>query len=168
MNSQKPQTMSLFHSKRIIATEAAARHAKDMKQSNQTIVFTNGCFDIIHPGHIYYLNQAKQHGDILWIGLNTDTSVQALKGPNRPIHPEEARAFVLTQIKSVDFVTLFSEKTPIQLISQIQPHIHVKGGDYNKKDLVETPTVEAYGGTVIIKPFLDGFSTSTILDKAQE
>lgn len=139
--------------------------AETLRKQKKTIVFTNGCFDILHAGHVYYLEQAKSHGDYLWIGLNSDESVSQLKGPDRPINPQDARLYLLSSLGCVDFITIFHDTTPISLISNIKPDIHIKGGDYNKEDLPEYPIVKDYGGDVIIKSFLTGFSSSSIIDK---
>ncbi len=157
--------MNPFQTNKLISPEKAIKIAQSLHKQNKTIVFTNGCFDILHPGHVYYLAEAKKHGDILWVGLNSDSSVQTIKGPSRPIHSEQARAFVLSHLDSVDYLTIFNEENPINIISMIKPSIHIKGGDYKKEMLIETPTVESYGGSIIIKPFLEGFSTTSILNK---
>ncbi|RYD78132.1 MAG: D-glycero-beta-D-manno-heptose 1-phosphate adenylyltransferase [Sphingobacteriales bacterium] len=129
------------------------------------IVFTNGCFDILHPGHIDYLAKAKSLGDKLIIGVNTDASVQKLKGKNRPIQNEKARLFLLGALEFVDAVILFGEDTPAQLISQIMPHILVKGADYTIDKVVGAETVIPSGGSVVLLPYLQGFSTSGIEKK---
>jgi rfaE bifunctional protein nucleotidyltransferase chain/domain len=135
---------------------------------NKKIVFTNGCFDILHRGHVDYLSRAKDLGDVLWVGLNSDESVRKLKGIKRPIHSSEDRRFVLAGLQSVDFITIFSEDTPIELLKKIQPSIHTKGGDYDIESLPETPFVRSWGGVVKILPFIDGKSTSSILKKLEE
>mgnify|MGYP001297705747 CR=1 FL=1 len=157
--------MDLLNSPKIIAFSSSLDHAKSLRLQKQSIVFTNGCFDLLHAGHIYYLNAAKKQGDILWLGLNSDESVKTIKGIHRPIHPESSRAFLLAHLNMVDFITIFNQATPIELIKQIQPTIHIKGGDYQKSDLPETSVVEAYGGRVLIKPFLEGFSSTAVIDK---
>lgn len=134
---------------------------------DKKIVFTNGCFDILHRGHVSYLSEAKSLGDILWLGLNSDSSVKKLKGESRPINPEEDRAAVLLALRFVDYVTLFSQDTPVELLHLMRPHIHVKGGDYKKEDLPEYPVVKQYGGDVFILSFVEGKSTSSIIQKAR-
>lgn len=135
-------------------------------RKNRRLVFTNGVFDILHAGHVRYLEQARSLGDLLFIGLNSDESVRSLnKGPNRPIHPEQDRAEVLSALRSVDGVVLFQESTPMELISVLRPEVHVKGGDYDVETLPETPIVRGYGGEVVILPFLEGRSTSAALRK---
>lgn len=158
--------MEKLSSEKQIGFQEAAAHANYLRTQGKTIVFTNGCFDIIHAGHVHYLSEASTHGDVLWIGLNTDDSVRRLKGIHRPINHELARQFVLSHLEPVSFVTLFNDDTPVELISKIKPDVHIKGGDYKKEDLIEYPLVRQYGGTVIIKPFLDGFSTTSIIKSA--
>ncbi|RAP30765.1 D-glycero-beta-D-manno-heptose 1-phosphate adenylyltransferase [Candidatus Marinamargulisbacteria bacterium SCGC AG-343-D04] len=158
--------MALHTDKHVDFKDAATRSAS-LKEKGNSIVFTNGCFDVLHAGHIYYLLKAKQHGELLWMGLNSDRSVQSLKGPTRPIHSQDARAYVLSALECIDLITIFDENTPLALIEQIKPDIHVKGGDYDKKSLPEYPIVTSYGGEVIIESFLPGFSTSSILKKGE-
>jgi glycerol-3-phosphate cytidylyltransferase len=137
------------------------------KFTNKKIIFTNGCFDILHRGHLTYLKQAKELGDFLWIGLNSDTSVKTLKGPSRPINSEMDRAFLLACLVFVDAVTIFKEDTPLTLISKIKPNIHVKGGDYKAESLPEYNLVKSLGGDVQILPFVEGKSTTHIIQKIQ-
>ncbi|HIC96896.1 MAG TPA: D-glycero-beta-D-manno-heptose 1-phosphate adenylyltransferase [Aquificaceae bacterium] len=129
------------------------------------IVFTNGCFDLIHAGHVDYLEKAKALGDILVVGLNSDTSVRRLKGEKRPIIPQDMRAKVLASLKPVDYVILFEEDTPERLIKAIKPHVLVKGGDWKLNDIVGRDFVESYGGTVVTIPFAYDVSTSKIIEK---
>lgn len=131
--------------------------------SDQKIVFTNGCFDIIHLGHIQYLAQARELGDLLVVGLNTDLSVKRLKGESRPVNPEFARAMVLAALQFVDFVILFDEDTPLNLIHTISPDFLVKGGDYSIDQIVGADFVIKKGGKVITLPFVEGFSSSNII-----
>lgn len=128
-------------------------------------VFTNGCFDLLHPGHVSYLKDAKALGKSLIVGLNSDTSVKAIKGSKRPINPQNDRAQMLTALEMVDAVIYFHETTPIQLIQKIQPDIYVKGGDYQKENLPESPIVESYGGVVQILSFIDGYSSTKIIQR---
>jgi len=134
----------------------------------QKIVFTNGCFDLLHVGHVTYLAQAKALGDVLVIGLNTDASVRRLKGPNRPVNEQDARALVLAALESVDYVVFFDEDTPYNIITQVKPDILVKGGDYEIDNIVGGDFVRARGGQVLTIPFVDGFSTSNILEQIKE
>jgi len=136
-----------------------------LKAQKKSIVFTNGCFDILHIGHIQYLEAAKLLGDILIIGVNTDISVSELKGPERPINQQDDRACVLSSLRAVDVVVLFDESTPLSLISEIMPDILVKGGDYTIDTIVGADIVLAHQGKVEIIPFVEGKSTSSIINK---
>lgn len=136
-----------------------------LKAQKKSIVFTNGCFDILHIGHVHYLEAAKSLGDVLIIGLNTDKSVSDLKGPERPINQQDDRANVLSALRAVDVVVLFDESTPLSLISEIMPDILVKGGDYTLETIVGADIVLAHQGKVEIIPFVDGKSTSSIINK---
>lgn len=132
----------------------------------RTMVFTNGVFDILHAGHVRYLEAARSLGDLLVVGLNTDASVRRLgKGSNRPINPLEDRAEVVAALRCVDAVVSFDEDTPEAIIGALQPSIHVKGGDYQPEDLPEKRVVDAYGGRIVIIPLLEGRSTTNILRK---
>lgn len=135
---------------------------------NKKIVFTNGCFDILHLGHIDYLSKAKDLGNILLIGLNTDDSVKRLKGNNRPIKKEQERAIFLASLLFVDGVILFDEDTPYNLIKSVEPDILVKGSDYKKEEIVGADTIQETGGEIITIDFLDGYSTTSILDKIRK
>lgn len=135
------------------------------KNFNKKIVFTNGCFDLLHPGHIHYLSEAKALGDILIVGLNSDASVKKIKGSDRPINDQLFRATMLLGLKPVDVVVIFDEETPVKILSIIKPSIHVKGGDYNVKTLPEYPTVIENGGTVKSLSFLDGYSSTNIIKR---
>jgi rfaE bifunctional protein nucleotidyltransferase chain/domain len=137
------------------------------KNRGKKIVFTNGCFDILHAGHVQYLNEAKKLGDLLFLGLNADSSVQKLKGPTRPINRELDRKFVLENLKAVDFVEIFSEETPEQLIKEIKPHILVKGGDWAIEQIVGSEFVLKNGGEVRSLSFKEGYSTTNIIKKSQ-
>jgi len=131
----------------------------------QKIVFTNGCFDILHLGHVHYLAEAKSMGHILVIGLNSDASVKRLKGEERPVNPEYARAMVLAALQVVDYVIIFQEATPYELIQQVNPQVLVKGGDYRIDQVVGSDWVVAHGGEVHLINFIDGFSTSQLIEK---
>ena len=135
------------------------------KQAGKKIVFTNGCFDIIHRGHIEVLAQTAYLGDRLIIGLNSDSSIQKLKGEDRPIMTENSRAILLAALSFVDAVILFPEDTPINLISTLLPEILAKGGDYEIETIVGHEIVQNNGGEVILVPFVDGFSSTIIIDK---
>lgn len=138
---------------------------QSLHASEKKIVFTNGCFDILHPGHLHYLRKAKDLGDMLILGLNSDDSVSRLKGPQRPINNLEFRAAMLAGLESVDYIISFDQDTPLQLIKTIKPHILVKGGDYKKSDIVGAAEVEALGGKVHVIEFLDKHSTTQIIEK---
>lgn len=138
---------------------------ENWKKEGKKIVFTNGCFDIIHAGHVDYLEKAKALGDILVIGLNSDNSVKKLKGKNRPINPVEYRKKVLEALKPVDLVIIFEENTPEKLIKQVKPDILVKGGDYTVNTIVGADFVKSYGGKVIIIDFVYNISTTKIIKK---
>ncbi|MGV3528839.1 MAG: D-glycero-beta-D-manno-heptose 1-phosphate adenylyltransferase [Flavisolibacter sp.] len=135
------------------------------RQQGKTIVFTNGCFDVLHAGHIASLTEAASYGDCLVVGLNADLSVKKLKGPSRPINDQDARAQVIAALAVVDAVTLFSEDTPRELIASILPDVLVKGGDYTVEQIAGAAEVIAAGGRVIINPIVEGFSTSNIINK---
>jgi D-beta-D-heptose 7-phosphate kinase/D-beta-D-heptose 1-phosphate adenosyltransferase len=134
-----------------------------VQEWNESIVFTNGCFDIIHAGHAQYLEEAKELGEILVVGLNSDASVKRLKGTTRPINNEMDRAFVLAALEAVDYVIIFNEDTPLELIKAIQPDVLVKGGDWAEKDIVGADIVKAKGGRVLSLPFREGLSTTNII-----
>lgn len=139
-----------------------------IKAERKKIVFTNGCFDLLHVGHIRYLAQAKKLGDFLIIGLNSDSSVKELKGENRPINSFEDRATLLSAIESVDLVIMFEEQTPENLIKDIVPDILVKGGDYNIEDIVGYQTVMQNGGQVKTLSFYDGYSSTNYINKIKK
>ena len=133
-----------------------------------TLVFTNGCFDLLHPGHVQYLHDARMLGDALVVGLNTDASVSRLKGPRRPLVPEQDRALVLAALASVDAVTFFDEDTPGDLISALMPDVLVKGGDYRLDQIVGREDVTAAGGEVVTIPFVPGHSTTGLLQRIRQ
>ena len=137
----------------------------DFKLHQQKIVFTNGCFDVLHFGHVHYLLEAKKLGDILVVGLNSDDSVRRLKGPTRPINGEKERAFVLASLAFVDYITLFEEDTPENLIKVVQPDVLVKGGDYTIDQIVGADFVMQNGGTVTTIPFVEGYSSTKIIEQ---
>lgn len=141
----------------------------ELKKTGKRIVFTNGCFDVLHIGHVRYLEEAKAQGDVLVVGVNSDQSVQGLKGPKRPLVPEKERIELLAALEVTDYLVLFSESTPEKLISNLKPDIHVKGGDYkNKNDLPETALVESYGGQVVLVGEVQGYSTTNLLKRIIE
>jgi D-glycero-beta-D-manno-heptose 1-phosphate adenylyltransferase len=151
-----------FIKSKILAGPVLERELAYWRFQNRKIVFTNGCFDILHLGHIDYLSKASDLGHILLIGLNTDASVSRIKGPHRPLQDQESRAMVLASLKFVDAVVLFDEDTPLELIRNIQPDVLVKGADYKPEDIVGYDIVMAKGGEVVALDFLPGYSTSEI------
>jgi len=148
-----------------ISKESALEQLQSWHTSGKKIVFTNGCFDLIHKGHIQYLIQAAQLGDAFVIGLNSDSSVSRLKGINRPIIEQEGRAMALAAMFFVDLVIIFEEDTPLELIHKVKPKFLVKGGDYSKENIIGADFVETNGGKVITIPFVEGFSTTNIVEK---
>ncbi|GIV23357.1 MAG: D-glycero-beta-D-manno-heptose 1-phosphate adenylyltransferase [Bacteroidia bacterium] len=132
----------------------------------QKLVFTNGCFDILHLGHVQYLEEASKLGDVLIVGLNSDQSVRRLKGPKRPIQDQEARARLLAAMEFVEAVVIFEEDTPLRLIEKIRPDVLVKGGDYTRETIVGADLVESYGGAVVTLPLVPGYSTTGLLARA--
>ena len=153
-------------SHKVVDWEAAARWARDLQGQGKSVVFTNGCFDLLHLGHVRYLEEARSLGDALIIGVNTDLSVTRLgKGPGRPLTPEADRARVLAACACVDRVVLFAEDTPLALITLLTPDILVKGGDYQLDEIVGREVVLARGGRVVALPFVPGYSTTRLIDR---
>ena len=138
------------------------------KNKDKKIVFTNGCFDILHRGHVAYMNEAKSCGDVLLLGLNSDESVKRLKGPTRPVNNEEDRKFVLENLKAIDFVEIFAEDTPLNLIKEVMPNVLVKGGDWSVDQIIGSREVIEGGGEVFSLNFVEGFSTTGIIEKIQK
>lgn len=141
---------------------------RELKGQNKKIVFTNGCFDILHAGHVQYLQEARDLGDILIVGLNSDSSVNRLKGDNRPINNEQDRVIVLSALTSVSYVLIFQEDTPYNIIKKIKPDMLVKGGDWKTEDIVGSDIVGAYKGEVKNLSFIDGKSSTDIINKLKE
>lgn len=140
-------------------------HALKAARINKKVVFTNGCFDLLHVGHVRYLQEARRQGDLLVVGLNSDESVRQLKGPDRPLQAEAERAEILAALSCVDFVVIFSEDNPGRLIEQVRPDVLVKGGDWSIDKIVGAPFVMSYGGQVRSLQFVEGRSTSRLIDK---
>jgi D-beta-D-heptose 7-phosphate kinase/D-beta-D-heptose 1-phosphate adenosyltransferase len=140
----------------------------ELKAKRKRIVFTNGCFDLLHIGHVRYLEEAKALGDVLVVGVNSDTSVRKLKGPKRPILPEDERVEILSGLGCVDYVTLFNERDPLKLITSLHPDVLVKGGDWPKEQVVGREVVERSGGEVVIIPFVGKASTSNLIETILE
>jgi len=153
---------------KIIEREDIKPIVKRLKSENKKIVFTNGCFDLLHSGHIILLEKARSYGDLLILGINTDDSVRRLKGKNRPINEQDERARVLAGLEAVSYVTFFSEDTPANIISEIIPDILVKGGDYGIDEIVGRETVEQNNGKVIVVSLIEGKSTTGIINKIKQ
>lgn len=147
----------------ILTPAAAADLADQERRAGRRVVFTNGVFDLLHPGHIRYLRAARAEGDLLIVGLNSDRSVRAIKGPSRPITPEGERAEILAALTCVDAVTIFDEDTPAEIIRRVQPDVLVKGADWGENAIVGRDTVAARGGRVVRMPIEAGWSTSELL-----
>jgi rfaE bifunctional protein nucleotidyltransferase chain/domain len=137
----------------------------EIQRRGQTLVFTNGCFDLLHVGHVRALEAARRFGDILVVGVNSDASVRRLKGNGRPIVPDTQRAELVAALETVDYVVIFAESTPIKTIERLRPDIHVKSGDYRVEELPETPCVRAAGGRVEIVPLVAGLSSTQIVER---
>ena len=152
----------------LVARKDIAQFCEILRQGGQKVVFTNGCFDILHAGHVTYLEAAKAQGDVLVLGLNTDESVRRLKGPERPINSELDRAKVVGALKAVDYVVLFGEQTAEAVIAEVKPDVYVKGGDYTLDTLPEAKIVQSYGGKVAFIDMVEGRSTTNIINKIKK
>jgi len=152
-------------SKKLITQHEALEKVRAWQAAGKKVVFSNGCFDILHAGHVEYLTEARKLGDVLLIGLNSDASVRRLKGPNRPVCTETDRAIVLSALRMIDAVTLFDEETPEKLINTLLPDILVKGADWDIEHIAGARTILANGGKVLTLPLLEGRSTSGIIEK---
>ena len=150
---------------KIRGLEELVRVVRERRARGHRVVFTNGCFDLIHRGHTRLLQQARELGDLLIVGLNSDASVQGLKGPSRPVLPQEERAEVLSALASVDYVVIFEEADPARTIAALQPDVLVKGADWTKEEVVGRETVEGRGGRVVTIPLVDGSSTTGIIQR---
>jgi rfaE bifunctional protein nucleotidyltransferase chain/domain len=148
-----------------VSRDTIAAKAEGWRRAGKRVVFTNGVFDLLHPGHIRYLQAARAEGDVLIVGVNSDRSVRTIKGPERPIMPEAERAEVLAALDCVDAVVIFDEDTPAEIIRAVQPDVLVKGADWAADAIVGRETVEARGGRVVRMPVEQGWSTSAILEK---
>jgi len=149
----------------ILDPQALRRECERLRREGQRVVFTNGCFDLLHPGHIRFLQQAKALGDVLIVAINSDASVRALKGPGRPIFPERERAEMLAALEVVDYVTIFDDLTPRALIADLLPDVLVKGGDWRPEEIVGRDEVEAAGGRVLSLPYHEGYSTTRLIER---
>jgi D-beta-D-heptose 7-phosphate kinase/D-beta-D-heptose 1-phosphate adenosyltransferase len=150
---------------KVISLKKIVKIRKELKKEGKKVVFTNGCFDILHKGHVHLLKRAKKLGDILIVGLNSDSSVKRIKGEKRPIFSVRDRAFVLSSIDVVDYIVIFNEDTPLKVIKAIEPDVLVKGADWDKKSIVGREIVESLGGKVVRIPVLKGFSTTSVIEK---
>lgn len=150
---------------KIIDAETLRRRLAVLRFMNKKIVFTNGCFDLLHAGHVEYLAQARDCGDFLLVGLNSDDSVRRLKGEKRPVNPQHARATVLASLISVDAVVIFDEDTPYELIKTVQPDVLVKGADYKPDEIVGSDIVKAKGGEIVTVDLVEGFSSTGLIEK---
>jgi len=154
--------------KKIKTTKTIARIATRLRKKRKKIVFTNGCFDILHLGHIKYLEKCKHLGDILIVGLNSDSSVRKIKGKKRPIQNEKERSLILSAMECVDYITIFKDPTPSSLIKAVKPHILAKGGDWKPSEIAGGSYVKKQGGRVVSVPFVKGYSTSGIIKRIKK
>jgi len=150
---------------KVVTQDELILHVAEHKRNGQRVVFTNGCFDLLHPGHIRLLEKARAYGDVLVVALNTDASVRRSKGPTRPILPEAERAEIMAAMAAVDYAVLFDEPTPRELVARALPDVLVKGADWGADEIVGREEVEAAGGQVISIPLEPGYSTSAILER---
>ncbi len=146
----------------VLAVADLLKTVESVRATGLKVAFTNGCFDLLHVGHLHTLERARSEADLLVVGVNSDHSVTRLKGPKRPLVHQDDRAELLAGLACVDYVTIFEQDTPVELLEQLRPDVHVKGGDYRPEDLPETPVVERHGGRVVIAPILPGRSTTRL------
>ncbi len=149
----------------VLQRDALGEHLEKLRKEGKQIVSTNGCFDILHVGHVRILKESKKLGDILVVGINSDASVKRLKGEDRPINNQDDRAELLSSLECVDIVSIFDEGTPVEFLKVVKPNIHVKGADYTPDKLEETPVVESFGGRVEILPLVPQKSTTSLVEK---
>jgi rfaE bifunctional protein nucleotidyltransferase chain/domain len=149
----------------IVAIEELIRERERLRREGKRVVFTNGCFDLLHSGHVQYLSQARSLGDVLIVAINSDASVRALKGEARPVLNEQERALIVASLAAVDYVTIFDEETPQRLIARLLPDVLVKGGDWPVEQIVGRQEVEAAGGEVLSLPYFEGSSTTDIIER---
>lgn len=150
---------------RVLDDAGLVAFVREQRAAGRRIVFTNGVFDILHPGHVRYLQAARRHGDLLIVGVNSDASVRRNKGPSRPINPEKERAEVLAALDCVDAVSIFDDDTPAAIVRRVEPDVLVKGADWPSDQIVGRDTVEARGGRVILEPVERGYSTTSIIER---
>ena len=151
----------------ILSLETAIARVAELKRQGKRVVFTNGCFDLLHPGHTRYLAEARKLGDALVVAINSDASVRALKGAGRPVQPKAERAEILAALRSVDLVTIFADPTPHEVIARMLPDVLVKGADWGPTEIVGREEVEAAGGRVVSIPVIPGFSTTALVEAAK-
>ena len=161
-------TENKFTDHKIISLEDIGNSVQSWRKESLKLVFTNGCFDILHSGHVRYLQTAAGFGDILVLGLNSDSSVRKLKGPHRPIMIQDDRAYLLSAIEAIDYIVIFDEETPAKLIQTVNPDVLVKGGDYLPQDVVGYDTIKKNGGCLKIVEYVEGKSTSGIVNSILE
>ena len=150
---------------KIHSAASLARIIRRAQRQGRTVVFTNGCFDLVHAGHVKLLERARRQGDCLVVGLNSDRSVRQLKGPGRPVIGQEDRALLLAALACVDYVTIFNDLTPKRLIEQLRPRVLIKGADWNASAIVGRQMVEGYGGRVVRVPLVRGYSTTRLIER---
>jgi len=150
---------------KVLMREALRKELDRLREEGKSIAFTNGCFDILHVGHVRYLSAAKKAADVLVLALNSDSSVRTIKGEKRPLIPQGERAEVLAGLASIDYVTIFDEATPLDLIKYLKPDILIKGGDWAEENIVGRDEVRSWGGRVVVVPEVEGASTTNIVDK---
>jgi D-beta-D-heptose 7-phosphate kinase/D-beta-D-heptose 1-phosphate adenosyltransferase len=153
---------------KILTLERAYQVVEELKRRGQRVVFTNGCFDLLHPGHTRCLAEARKFGDIVVVAINSDRSVRTLKGPGRPLQPEAERAEILAALATVDYVTIFDDLTPQVVIARMLPDVLVKGGDWGPDQIVGRPKIEAAGGRVVSIPVVQGYSTTALIQAARK
>ena len=151
--------------KKIVSSEELAKIVSNLKDENKKIATTNGCFDILHLGHLECLRKARSFGDVLIVGLNSDESVRKIKGPQRPLNSQNARAEMLSELNCVDYISIFEEDSPEQFLKTARPDTHIKGKDYEQKPIKEKELVESLGGKIVLVDLVEGFSTSKIIEK---
>jgi rfaE bifunctional protein nucleotidyltransferase chain/domain len=157
----------MYAEDRLLPLEALLERLRPDRVAGRRVVFTNGCFDLLHAGHASLLERAAALGEVLVVGVNSDASVRRLKGPSRPIVPERERALLLASLRAVDYVVFFDEETPLRLITALRPDVLVKGEDYAPGEIVGREVVEAHGGSVVRVPLVAGLSTSNLLERAR-
>lgn len=157
----------LPYQERVLELALATQQVAAWREAGETVVFTNGCFDLLHVGHVQTLSRAKAEGDRLVVGVNSDASVARLKGPQRPINPEMDRAALLASLRCVDAVVIFAEDTPVETLRALRPDVHVKGGDYRLEDLPEAEVVQSSGGRVVLIDLVPGRSTTSMIERSR-